>query len=362
MGPGPVAGGRAGRLVTDAAGRPLAVRARTPEAAVAVPRKPHLVPRGPHPATVRGAAPAPSPRMAARAGLLVPRLVVPRLVALGRQTRVVVARPRVDPAPVSSVTAPGASPMTTPAAAGVRRPVVLARPLGPRRPGRPAVRPGLHQAGRVGLRATADAIAGRLLGTTVPLRLVTEPAGRNARTDPRGGTGPPGRARRAPAPTDADRDPRTGIPTAPVKGPVLAVPAPVPGTALAGLPAVTRGALAAGARGPLLAVLRIGPPAAKMARPRGLLAAAPGRQRRGTAAATAVMTAAVRKRHGRPAGAQATGRRNAPAAGGRGPGRTSGAGVRSRAARSRRTSRARAARMSRIRSALTSSIPMPAPS
>ena len=118
----------------------------------------------------RGAAPAPPLRMAARAGLLVPHLVAP-----DRQTRVAVARPRADPAPVSSVTAPGPSPMTTPATAGVRRPVVLARPLGPRRAGRPAARPGLHPAGRAGLRATADAIAGRLLVTTVPLRRLRSP-------------------------------------------------------------------------------------------------------------------------------------------------------------------------------------------
>ncbi len=315
------------------------------------------VPRGPHPATVRGAVPAPPPPMAARAGLLVPHLVAP-----DRQTGVAVARPRADPAPLSSVTAPRASPMTTPATAGVRRPVVLARPLGPRRRGRPAARPGLHPVGRAGPRATADAIAGHLLVTTVPLLPVTEPAARNAKTDPRGVTGRPGRARRAPALTGADRDPRTEIPTAPAKGPALAVPAPVPGIALAALPAVTRAALAAGARGPLLAVLRIGPPAAKMARPRGLLAAAPGREHRGTAAATVVMTAAVSTRHGRPAGAQATGRRNDPAAGGRGPGRTSSAEVRPPAARSRRTGRVRAARRSRIRSAPTSSIPKPAPS
>ncbi len=265
---------------------------------MAVPREPHLVPQGPHPATVRGAVPAPPPPMAARAGLLVPHLVAP-----DRQTGVAVARPRADPAPLSSVTAPRASPMTTPATAGVRRPVVLARPLGPRRRGRPAARPGLHPVGRAGPRATADAIAGHLLVTTVPLLPVTEPAARNAKTDPRGVTGRPGRARRAPALTGADRDPRTEIPTAPAKGPALAVPAPVPGIALAALPAVTRAALAAGARGPLLAVLRIGPPAAK-----------------------------------------------------------SSAEVRPPAARSRRTGRVRAARRSRIRSAPTSSIPKPAPS
>jgi hypothetical protein len=312
--------------------------------------------------------------------------------------------------------------MTTPAAAGVRRPVVLARPLGPRRPGRPAARPGrrrpeglvtvpglrrvisaaargqprtmmripgpghrravvpagrprrrmtasaarsgLHPEDRVGLRATADAIgtadaiAGHLRVTTGLLRRVTEPAGRSAKMDPQGSTGRPGRATQATASTGADRDPRTEIPTAHAKGPVLAAQVPVTGIALAGLRAVTRVGLAAGARGRLLVVLRIGLRAAKMARLGDLPAAAPGRDRRGTAVATGlmtvVMTAAVSARHGRPAGAKATGRRNAPAAGDRGLGGTRGAGV-----RSRRTSRARAFP---TRSAPSSSIPKPAPS
>jgi len=113
---------------------------------------------------------------------------------------------------------------------------------------------------------------------------------------------------------------------------VLAVPARVPGIALTVRRAVTRAVLEAGARGRLLVVLRIGRPAAKMARPRGL-PAAPGRESRGPAVATVVMTAAASTRHGRPAGVQATGHKNAPAAGERGPGRTSGAEVRPPAAR-----------------------------
>ena len=240
---------------------------------------------------------------------------------------------------------------------GHRRAVVPAGRVR-RRAAASAARPGLHPEGRVGLRATADAIAGHLLVTTGLLRRVTEPAGRSAKMDPQGGTGRPGRATQAPASTGADRDPRTEIPTAHAKGPVLAAQVPVTGIALAGLRAVTRVGLAAGARGRLLVVLRICLRAAKMARLGDLPAAAPGRDRRGTAVATGlmtvVMTAAVSARHGRPAGAKATGRRNAPAAGDRGLGGTRGAGV-----RSRRTSRARAFP---TRSAPTNSIPKPAPS
>jgi hypothetical protein len=246
--------------------------------------------------------------------------------------------------------------MTTPAVAGAQRLAVPASPLGPRRADRPAARPGLHPVGRVALRATADAIAGHLCGTKVPLRLVTEPAGPNAKTDPRRATGRPARTIQAQAPTGADRDPRTEIPTAPAKGPVLAVPAP--GIVPAGLLAATRVTLAAGTRDRLLAVVRIGLPTAEMARPRGM----PGRERRETAVTTAVAIAALSARHGRLAAAMATGRRNAWAAGDRGPGRTSGAGGRPPAARLRRTSRVRAARMCRIRSAPISSIPRPGPS
>lgn len=233
--PGPTE--RAERPVTDAAGRPLAARGRIPGAAVAVLRGLHLAKRG-----VAHARPL---RIAVRAGLL-----VPLRVALGRQTRHAEARPRVEPAPVSSAAAPGPSAMTTPATE-VPRPAAPAGVLGPRRadrsaarPGRrrqgrpvtvpglrrvssatargrprtmtcvaapglrraadpagralrqvaaPAARPGLRPAGHVGLRATdaigtVDAIAGYPRVTTGPLHRVTEPVGRSARTDPRGGT------------------------------------------------------------------------------------------------------------------------------------------------------------------------------
>jgi hypothetical protein len=227
--PGPTE--RAERPVTDAAGRPLAARGRIPGAAVAVLRGLHLAKRG-----VAHARPL---RMAVRAGLL-----VPLRVAVGRQTRHAEARPRVEPALVSSTAAAGPSAMTTPATE-VPRPAAPAGVLGPRRAdpsaarpgrrrqgrpvtvpglrrvgsaaarGRPrtmtcvvapglrraadpagralrqvaasAARPGLRPTGHVGLRAT-DAIAGYPRVTTGPLHRVTEPVGRSARTDPRGGT------------------------------------------------------------------------------------------------------------------------------------------------------------------------------
>ncbi len=179
---------RTGRPVTDGESRTLAVPARTPEVAVAVPR-------GPRPVKARSAARARPLRMEVRAGLLVQRRVV-----LGRQARLAAPRPPAGPAPASSAAARGRPrTMTCVAAPGLRRAAV------------PAGQAGLRPAGReptADATGMADATAGRPLVTTGLLRRVTEPAARSARTEPRGGTERPGPAVQPPASTGAGRDPR----------------------------------------------------------------------------------------------------------------------------------------------------------